>query len=181
MRQLQGKPLKAGCRPPRGLDAANAVHSCFFSEGVFRGYLKSTGNSISKSAVQRYASNLMESLHTLRMAQENFSAIMEETEKYKNVNFTEPLTMLLCSRLLEQINILSDEQIQAIDIETLTKNAVALTRAVAYKRNVDAKTNTMIGNGVEQFNEVFFQSLANDKPKPYKELKNFLKDNFKTS
>ena len=123
----------------------------------------------------------MESLHTLRMAQENFSAIMEETEKYKNVDFTEPLTRLLCSRLLEQINRLSDEQVEAIDIETLIKNAVALTRTVAYKRNVDAKTNTVIENGVEQFNEAFFQALSNDKPKLYKELKKFLNDNFKTS
>ena len=144
-------------------------------------YIKSTENSISKSAVQGYASNLMESLHTLKMAQENFSTIMEESEKYKNVDFTKPLTRLLCSRLLEQINKLSDEQIEAIDIEALTKNAVALTRAVAYKRNVDAKTNTVIENGAGQFNEAFFQALADDKPKLYKELKNFLNDNFKTS
>lgn len=144
-------------------------------------YIKSTGSNISKSAVQRYAANLMQSLQTLRMAQENFKAIMEETEKYKNVDFTEPLTRLLCSRLLEQINSLSDEQVQKIDIETLTKNAVALTRAVAYKKNVDAKTNTLIENGAEQFSEMFFQALRNDKPELYKELKKFLKDNFKTS
>ena len=78
-------------------------------------------------------------------------------------------------------NKLSDEQIQTIDIETLIKNAVALTRAVAYKRNVDAKTNTAIENGAEQLNEAFFQALADDKPKLYKELKKFLNDNFKTS
>ncbi len=144
-------------------------------------YIKSTGSNISKSAVQRYASNLMQSLQTLRMAQENFKAIMEETEKYKNVDFTEPLTRLLCSQILEQISRLSEEQIQTADIETLTKNAVALTRAVAYKRNVDAKTNTMIENGAEQFSEMFFQALRNDKPELYKELKKFLKDNFKTS
>ena len=82
---------------------------------------------------------------------------------------------------MEQINRLSDEQVEAIDIETLIKNAVALTRTVAYKRNVDAKTNTVIENGVEQFNEAFFQALSNDKPKLYKELKKFLNDNFKTS
>ncbi len=143
-------------------------------------YIKSTGNNISKSAVQRYASNLIESLHTLRMIQENFSAIMEETEKYKNIDFTEPLTRLLCNRLLEQINSLSDEQIQAIDTETLIKNTIALTRAVAYKRNVDAKTNTAIENGTEQFNEIFFQALADDKPRLYKELKKFLNDNFRS-
>lgn len=144
-------------------------------------YIKSTGNNISKSAVQRYASNLMESLHILRMAQENFSAIMEETEKYKSVDFTEPLTRLLCSQLLERINKLPDEQLQEVDIETLIKNTVALTRAVAYKKNVDAKTNSLIENGVKQFSEVFFQALADDKPKLYKELKKFLKDNLKTS
>ncbi len=34
---MQGKPSKACCRPTRWLDTADAVHSCFFSEGVFRG------------------------------------------------------------------------------------------------------------------------------------------------
>lgn len=106
---------------------------------------------------------------------------MEETEKYKNVDFTEPLTRLLCSQLLERVNKLPDDAVQAVDIETLIKNTVALTRAVAYKRNVDAKTNTVLENGVEQFSETFFQVLADDKPKLYKELKKFLKDNFKTS
>lgn len=91
------------------------------------------------ATVQRYASNLMESFHTLRMAQENFSAIMEETEKYKNVDFTEPLTRLLYSRLLDQINKLSDEQVQEIDIETLTKNAsllreLSLTKGMLMQR-----------------------------------------------
>ncbi len=105
-------------------------------------YIKKTGNSVSKSAVQHYASHLMESLHTLRMTQENFCAIMEETEKYKNVDFTEPLTRLLCSQLLDRINKLPDEQLQEVNIETLIKNIVALTRAVAYKKNVDAKTNS---------------------------------------
>lgn len=83
-------------------DAVDEIKADFTYKEIVD-YIKSTGNSISKSAVQRYASNLMESLHTLRMAQENFSAIMEETAKYKNVDFTEPLTRLLCSRLLEQI------------------------------------------------------------------------------
>lgn len=38
-----------------------------------------------------------------------------------------------------------------------------------------------IENGVEQLNEAFFQALADDKPKLYKEFKKFLNDNFKTS
>ena len=34
---MQEKPSKACFRTTRGLDAADAVHSCFSSEGVFRG------------------------------------------------------------------------------------------------------------------------------------------------
>ena len=36
---MQEKPSKACFRTTRGLDAADAVHSYFFSEGVFRGAL----------------------------------------------------------------------------------------------------------------------------------------------
>ena len=115
------------------------------------------------------------------MTQENFRAIMDETEKYKNVDFTEPLTRLLCSQLLEQINRLPNEEIQTVDIETLIKNTVALTRAVAYKKNVDAKTNSLIENGVEEFNANAYQAMKDENPKLYKELKKFIKDNLKTS
>ena len=34
---MHGVSLQACCRTARGIDAAYAVHSCFFSEGVFRG------------------------------------------------------------------------------------------------------------------------------------------------
>ena len=37
---MQEKPSKACFRTPRGIDTAYAVHSCFFSEGVFRDALK---------------------------------------------------------------------------------------------------------------------------------------------
>ena len=65
-----------------------------------------------------------------------------------------------------------------MNIETLIKNTVALTRAVAYKKNVDAKTNSLIENGMEQFNSVVYQAMKEKNPKLYKELKKFIKDNF---
>ena len=49
-------------------------------------YIKKQGFEISQSSVQRYASGLNETLQSLRMAQENFRAVMEETEKYKNLD-----------------------------------------------------------------------------------------------
>lgn len=76
---------------------------------------------------------------------------------------------------------LPDEAVQTVDVETLIKNTVALTRAVAYKKNVDAKTNSLIENGIEEFNANAYQVMKDENPKLYKELKKFLKDNLKTS
>ena len=42
MRQLQRNLPKACCRTPREVDAADVVHSCFFSKWVFRDALKAT-------------------------------------------------------------------------------------------------------------------------------------------
>lgn len=142
-------------------------------------YIKSTGNSVSKSAVQRYASNLMETLQTLRMTQENFKAIMEETERYKNVDFTEPLTRLLCSQLLNSINALPKEQLKSANIETLVKNTVALTKAVAYKKNIDVKNHSILENGAEQFQSMLYDVMADERPELYKEIKKYLKEKSK--
>lgn len=162
-------------------EAVDEMIKADFTYNEIVDYIKSTGNSISKSAVQRYASNLMQSLQTLRMAQENFKAIMDETERYKDVDFTEPLTRLLCSQLLEQIGKLSEEQLQAADIETLTKNAVALTRAVAYKKNIDIKTKGILENGADQFMLYAFEAMYEENPKLYKEVRSFVKDKLETS
>ena len=44
-------------------------------------YIKSNGMSVSIAAVGRYAKNLMSTLDALRMSQENFRAIMEDSQQ----------------------------------------------------------------------------------------------------
>lgn len=138
-------------------------------------YIRSTGNNISKSAVQRYASNLMETLQALRMTQANFRAMMEETSKYPDIDYTESILRLLSSQMLEAMNNLSDEEKKPTDMNTLIKNAVALTRASAYKKNIDIKNKTMLENGSEQFQGVIYELLHDERPELYKELKKFIK------
>ena len=53
--------------------------TCSGSSSVFSVSDNQSFISVTKSAVQRYASNLMESLNTLRMTWENFRAVMKET------------------------------------------------------------------------------------------------------
>lgn len=141
-------------------------------------YIKSTGNSISYSSVQRYASNLIQTLQTLRVINENFRAITEETELYNNIDFGEPLLRLLSSQMLESIERLPETQ--DMDINELTKNAVALTRAIAYKKKIDLKNKSTLENGLEQFESMIFEVLKDEKPQLYRELKKYLDEKFRS-
>lgn len=139
-------------------------------------YIRKNGFQISQSSVQRYASGLNETLQTLRLAQENFRAVMEETEKYKNLDVTDGILRLLSNQVFQNINNLSEEQMNDIDFETLMKNAVALTRAIAYKKKIDVDTRSILENGSEEFQSVLYEAMAAERPDLYKEVRKFIKE-----
>ena len=142
-------------------------------------YIKKHGVNISISSVQRYASRLEETLRSLRLAQENFRAIMEETEKYPNLDITDGLLRLLSNQILGAINKLSEEQLEELDFETLSKNAIALTRAAAYKKRIEVTSKDVLENGIEQFQSLLFETMAKDNPTLYKEFKSYIKSKTK--
>ena len=134
-------------------------------------YIQSHGVSISLAAVGKYAKNLMSTLDALRLSQENFRAIMEETDRYPDLDMTDGILRLLCNQMLDAINKLPEERLQEVDFDTLSKNAVALTRAVAYKKNVDVKTRDALENGAEQFRDLIFEAMAAERPDLYQEVR----------
>ncbi len=138
-------------------------------------YIRRNGVQISVSSVQRYAANLNETLQSLRLAQENFRAVMEETEKYKNLDVTDGILRLLSNQVFQAINNLSEEQARETDFETLMKNAVALTRAVAYKKKIDIGSQSVLENGADQFQSIIFEAMADEDPELYKKVKKFVK------
>lgn len=139
-------------------------------------YIRKNGVEISISSVQRYASSLNQTLQSLRLAQENFRAVMEETEKYKNLDVTDGILRLLSNQVFQAINNLPEEQVQEIDFETLMKNAVALTKAVAYKKKIDIDSQSVLENGAEQFQSLIFEAMAEENPELYKQVKKFIKE-----
>lgn len=142
-------------------------------------YIKNAGYSISRSSVQRYATNLLTTLQELRMAQENFKAIIEEAEQYKNVDYTECIMRLLSGHILEVLSNTSKENIQNVDFIALMKSAISLTKAAAYKKNVEYKTEDIKTIGVEQVLSMLYNILASDHPELYKKLKQILNEKFK--
>ena len=138
-------------------------------------YIRRNGVQISVSSVQRYASNLNATLESLRLAQENFRAVMEETEKFKNLDVTDGILRLLSNHVFQAINNLSEEQAQETDFETLMKNAVALTRAVAYKKKIDIDSQSILENGADQFRSLIFEAMADEDPDLYRKVRKFVK------
>lgn len=160
-------------------DIKEAVEEMIKSDFTYReivDYIKNQGFEISQSSVQRYASGLNETLQSLRMAQENFRAVMEETEKYKNLDVSDGILRLLSNQVFQNINNMSEDQMQNVDFDTLMKNAVALTKAIAYKRKIDVDTKTVLENGMEEFQVAIYEAMAQERPDLYRELKKYLKE-----
>lgn len=137
-------------------------------------YIRSTGNDISLASVGRYAANLNETVRSIRMAQENFRAIMEETERHPNLDATDGILCILSNQLLEAVNSLPDEQLQSADLNSLIKNSVALTKAVAYKKNIELKNKDILETGIEQVKSMIFEAMAEERPELYKEVMSFV-------
>lgn len=137
-------------------------------------YIKSTGNDISLASVGRYAANLNETVRSIRMAQENFRAIMEETERHPNLDATDGILCILSNQLLEAVNSLPEEQLQSADLNSLIKNSVALTKAVAYKKNIELKNRDILETGIEQVKAMIFEAMAEERPELYKEVMGFI-------
>lgn len=139
-------------------------------------YIKSNGISVSIAAVGRYAKNLMSTLDALRMSQENFRAVMEEIERYPELDVTEGILRLMSGHMLEAVSRMSEEQLKELDFDTLSRNAVALTRAAAYKRQIDVKNKDILEAGAEQFQSLIFEAMSSERPDLYREVRKFLKE-----
>lgn len=143
-------------------------------------YIQDNGMSISIAAVGKYAKNLMTTLDALRLAQENFRAIMDETERHPNLDMTDGILRLISNQLLTAINKLPEEQLESLDFETIAKNAVALTRAAAYKKNIDIKNKDVLDAGADQFQMMLFEAMAEKDPELYKKVRKFIKEEVQT-
>lgn len=142
-------------------------------------YIGSHGVSISVTAVGEYARKLMTTLNNLRMTHENFRILREEMERCPDLDVTDGILQLLSNHLLDAINKMPEEKLKDLDFESVAKNAVALARAAAYKKNVDIKTKGTLENGADQFMSYIYEVMAEKDPDLLKKFKKFIKNEMK--
>lgn len=145
-----------------------------FTYAEIADYIKGQGYEISVTSVWRHASNLNATLQTLRMAQENFRVIMEEINRYPQLDTTEGIIRLLSHHVLETIHKTPEESWKSIDPEDLIRQANSLVRAAAYKNHMDIKNKDILDAGLEQVKVLVFETMSKERPDLYKEVSAFL-------
>ena len=142
-------------------------------------YIRSHGISISATAVGDYARKLMTTLDNLRMTQENFRILREALDRHPDLDITDGILQLLSNQLLDAINKMPEEKLGELDFQSVAKNAVALARAAAYKKNIEIKTKGALENGADQFMSYIYETMAVKDPELFKKVKKFIKNETK--
>ena len=118
-------------------------------------YLQEHGYSLSVSSVCRYAQGYVENLQTLQIAQANFRNMLDELERYPDLDTTEAL-----------VRVASQDQ--------LMNQISGLTRAVAYKKRVELRNKTDLEAGTDDVKTMLWRTMATEKPELYKQVTAYL-------
>ncbi len=137
-------------------------------------YIKQQGQDISLTSVWRHASTLNATVQNIRMAQENFKAIMEEVSKYPQLDPSEAIIRLLSHQILEAIRQKNPKELADMDMEKLIRGAEGLIRAAAYKNRVDIQNKDAFEAGLEKVKVLVFEAMSKEEPELYAKVSKFL-------
>jgi len=146
---------------------------CTYKEIV--SYLKENGVELSQMSVCRYAEKYLVSVERLRVAQENFRTLMDEIDKYPNLDTTEAILRIASQQVLDAISGAPAESWSETAPDKLMKNVTALIRAAAYKKKTDLQVKTDTETALEANKALLFDVLKKY-PDLYKEVMDAIKN-----
>ena len=127
-------------------------------------FLGDNGVGISVASVCRYA----------RAAQENFRRMMDELDKYPDLDTTEAIIRLTSQNLLNALANTSEEDWQGVSIDKMLREANALVRAAAYKKRVEIQNQDTTEAGLDAVKSLVWQAMAKERPDLYRQVNEFL-------
>lgn len=140
-------------------------------------YLKQNGHVMSQMAIHTYAKKYLASVQQLNIAQENFRMMMEELDRFPNLDTTEGIVRILSGYMFNAISSLDSEDWRDdIDPEQLFRQANALIRAASYKKRTDIQNQNSFDASIEASRVLIFEALAKDRPDLYKEISKYLSE-----
>ncbi len=162
-------------KPEFKADVEEMIISNQFTYAEIAEYIhENTGQTISLGAISHHARRLSLSLETLRIAQENFKVIMQELNKYPDLNSTDGIIQLMAYKLFTSVEQVTEDDLKKADPLKLMKQASELVRVAAYKKNLDLKNKDISEAGFDEIKSKFFSGLAKDKPELYQEISDYI-------
>lgn len=133
-------------------------------------YLAEHEVTLSQMAVCTYAKKYLASVEQLRLSQENMKIMMEELDKYPNLDVTEGLLRVASNNLFNALTSMPDEGWDLLSPEKLLKQATALARATAYKKRVDQQLKSDTEAALDAGQSLAFEVIAKKHPELYEQL-----------
>ena len=137
-------------------------------------YLEQQGYSLSVSSVCRYAQGYVENLQTLQIAQANFRNMLDELERYPDLDTTEALVRVASQNLMTALTSKKEEDWSAVSVDKLMNQISGLTRAVAYKKRVELQNKTDLEAGTDDLKTALWSAMAKERPDLYKQVSAYL-------
>ena len=133
---------------------------CTYKEIV--AFLKANGEEMSQMAICTYARKYLATVEMINVAQSNFSMLMDEMNRYPDLDTSEALTNV------------DEEQMKEVPIEKLIKETNGLIRAAAYKKRIEVQNKENYEAGLEAVQSMVFETMAKDNPELYRQVSAYL-------
>ncbi len=133
-------------------------------------YLAKQQVNLSQMAVCRYARRYLATVEQLKLTQENMRMLMEELDKYPDLDTGEAILRVASQNVFNAISAVPTEQWEDIDPTDLLKEATGLIRAATYKRKIDAGLKTEREAALEANQTLLLDVLAKKHPDLYDQI-----------
>lgn len=137
-------------------------------------FLKDNEQSVSVAAVCRYARAFNANMEQLRMANENFKNMMDEINRYPELDTTEAIIRIASGNVFNRLANAEDADWDEVKLEKLLKETNGLIRATAYKKRIELQNKEIRDTAIDEMKGLMFQEMAKDNPDLYKSVVTYL-------
>ena len=145
---------------------------CTYREIV--AFLKENGEEMSQMAVCTYAKKYMATVEMINVAQSNFSLLMDEMNRYPDLDTSEALIRLASHHVMNALTGITEDQMKEVPGEKLIKETNGLIRAAAYKKRIEVQSRESYEAGLEAVKGLVFEAMAKEKPELYRQVNEYL-------
>lgn len=137
-------------------------------------YLKDNGEEMSQMAICNYARKYLATVEMINVAQNNFSMLMDEMNRYPDLDTSEALIRLSSHHVMNALTSIDENDMKEMPIDKLIKETNGLIRAAAYKKRIEVQNQESYEAGLEAVKSLVFEAMAKEQPELYKQVNEFL-------